>query len=253
MAFAAALPPDGEAPGSRNGEVLAALAVRPDLEVHAFADRRVGGEFETAAFADRPTGEARPGRRTLHPQRASSRNPAEKEGQLELNGPAVGVPVHPLAALEAVEGLTGRFDAVVYALADDGNHTGCLSVLRRRRDGIVVAHDVFLAGLYGHAARSGGLPDGLAGTISVAYGEGVQSKVGANDTLPAGEARRLGLLLVRDVLTRCRRLIVTGPEQATLADLDSAPADRPKIHLTGPEPVAVAGALYEMVVGRSSV
>ena len=224
VAFAAALPPDGGDTGDWSREVLAALAARPDLEVHAFADRRPAGEFEAAAFTGRP-----PARR--------------------LNGPAEVI-VHPLAALEAVEGLGGRFDAVVYVVADDADHTGSLAALRRRRDGVVVARDVDLAGLYGHAARSGALAEGLAGTIQGAYGDAVQPGVGVHGLLPAGEARRRGLLLTRDVLARCRRLVVTGPSDASLADLDAAPADRDKILLAGPDPVAVADALYGVVVGR---
>src|SRR5437763_1195793 len=226
VAFAAALPPDGGDAGEWSSEVLAALAARPDLEVHGFADRRPGGEFEATAFAGRP-----PARR--------------------LNGPA-GVTVHPLAALEALEGLVGRFDAVVYLVADDADHTGCLAALRRRRDGVVVARDVELAGRYGHAARSGAVADGLAGTIGAAYGEAVQPGVGAHGALPAGEARRRGLLLTRDVLAHCRRLLVTGPSQAALADPEAAPADRGKILAAGPDPAAVADAVYGLVVaGRA--
>ncbi|MGH9008475.1 MAG: glycosyltransferase family 4 protein, partial [Acidimicrobiia bacterium] len=104
VAFAAALPPDDGEAGVWNGAVLAALAARPDLDVHAFADRRPGGTIESAAFDGR-SGRPRPRR--------------------ALSAPA-GVPVHPLAALEAVEGLDGRFDAVIYVVADDEHHTGCL-------------------------------------------------------------------------------------------------------------------------------
>jgi len=169
-----------------------------------------------------------------------------------LGAPAPAVPVHPLAALEAVEGLDGRFDTVVYALADDAEHTGCLAALRRREDGVVVAHDATLAGLYEHAARSGALADGLAGTIALAYGEAVHPGVGAHDRLPAGEARRLGLAMTRDVLARCRRLVVTRPSDATLVDLDARPADRGKIRQAGEDPAAVADALYEEIFTRRS-
>jgi glycosyltransferase involved in cell wall biosynthesis len=230
VAFAAALgPDDGEAP-RWNGAVLEALAARPDLEVHAFADRRPGGNFETAVFADRAAGERRPEGRPLG---------------------ASGGPVHPLAALEAVEGLDGRFDAVVYVVADDASHTGCLAALRARRDGVVVARDVVLPGLYGHAARSGGLPDRLAGTIRAAYGEAVQSGVGTGESLAPEEARRLGVLLARDVLAHCRGLVVTSPADAALADLDALPADRAKIHLAGPDPEDVATAAYGLVTRLS--
>ncbi|MDQ1568820.1 MAG: hypothetical protein QOF96_3700, partial [Actinomycetota bacterium] len=245
VAFAAALPPDGGEGGAWNLRLLEALAARPDLTVHAFADRRPGGALDTAAFADPTHGGDLDTRAVAH------RAPGTRPGR-RLGGPA-GVPVHPLAALAAVERLDGRFDDVVYVVADDVDHTGCLAALRRRRDGVVVARDVALAGLYGDAARSGALADGLAGTIRSAYGDAVHPGVGAHDTLPAAEARRLGLLLARDVLAHCRRLVVTTPSDATLADLDAAPADRAKIQLAGTDPVTVADALYEMVICRSPV
>jgi hypothetical protein len=162
------------------------------------------------------------------------------------------VPVHPLAALETVEGLNGAFDAVIYVVADDADHTGCLAALRRRSDGVVVTRSATLAGLYDNAARSGGLPDGLARTIATTYGDAVNPGVGAHDTLPAGEASRLGLALVRDVLARCRRLVVTRPSDAALADLDALPADRAKIRLAGEDPATVVEALYEEILTRRS-
>ncbi len=230
VAFAAALGPDGGDSAAWDRAVLVGLEAHPDLEVRAFADRRADGDFETAAFADRPADEPRPSRRPL--------------GSGAGNG---GGPIHPLAALEAVEELDGRFDAVVYVVADDADHAGCLSALRRRQDGVVVARDVGLADLYGHAARTGGLPDRLAGTIAAAYGDAVLPGVGAGESLAPDEARRLGVLLTRDVLRHCRGLVVTRPSDAALADLDAAPADRAKIVLAATDPQAVAGAAYEFV------
>ena len=227
VAFAAALPPDGGKAGEWNSAVLAALAARPDLDVHAFADRPLGSELETAAFAN-----GRPRR--------------------PLSAPAPFVPVHPLAALESVEGLDGRFDAIVYVIADDAGHTGCLAALRRRQDGVVVAGSAALDRLYEHAARSGALPDGLGGTITGAYGEAVLPGVGAHDRLPAGEARRLGIAMTRDVLAHCRCLVTTRPSDATLIDLDARPADREKIRQAGEDPAAVADALYEEIFTRRS-
>src|SRR5207237_869408 len=122
VAFAAALTPDGAPNAQWNFDLLQALTGRADVEVHAFADRPPGAGRERRPLVAPP-----------------------------------GVPVHPLASLEAVESLRGPFDAVVYALADDEHHTGCLAALRRRRDGVVVAHQVALSDLYGHAARSGAL------------------------------------------------------------------------------------------------
>ena len=96
LAFAGPLPPDGGPVADWNLQLLEALAGRADLDVEAFADR--------PAYADRK----------LRPISAPS-----------------GVPVHPLASLEAVEGVRGSFDNVVYSLADDEHHTGCLAALRR--------------------------------------------------------------------------------------------------------------------------
>jgi hypothetical protein len=140
----------------------------------------------------------------------------------------------------------------VYSLTDDEHHTGCLAALRRRRDGVVVAHSATLSRLYGHAARSGALAAGLAGTIRSAYGEAVQPGVGVHDTLPPPEARRRGILLARDVLAHCRRFLVMDPAVAALADLDAAPGDRAKVTLTSAEPDAVAEALYELAAGGCS-
>ena len=216
IAFVGPLAPGGGPAGPWNTRLLDALARQPGLSVTAFADRPAAA-----------------GREVAH-ERAPRQAPS-------------GVPVHPLGSLEAVEGLRGRFDAVVYSLADDEHHTGCLAALRRRRGGIVVAHDVALSELYGHAARSGALPDRLAPTIRAAYGDAVHPRVGARESLARAEAHRLGVVLTRDVLAHCRRLLVTRPSDAGLADLDAAPADRAKIQPVNGEPAEVADALYEFV------
>lgn len=212
VAVAGPLPPGGGQFGQWNLDLLQALAERPDLEVTAFADRPLG--------------------------RGRKQDP--------IDAPE-GVALYPLGALDAVEGLTGSFDTVIYLLADDEHHIGCLAALRRRKDGVVVAHQVALSELYGQAARSGALPGGLLQTVKDAYGGGVHPGVGAHDWLPQAEARRLGILLVRDVLSRCRRLLVTRPLDHTLGDLDAAPEDRTKIHLVEGGALGVAEALYEVV------
>ena len=98
VAFAGPLSPDGGPVAAWNVQLLEALTARADLDVEAFADR-----------------------------------PADAGPELRPIHVPLAVPVHPLASLEAVEGLRGRFDTVVYSLADDEHHTGCLAALRRRR------------------------------------------------------------------------------------------------------------------------
>ncbi|MGH9283866.1 MAG: glycosyltransferase, partial [Acidimicrobiales bacterium] len=145
VALVAPWPPDGGGWGEWSHRLAEELAGRPEVEVEVFADRPAGAE------------------RRVRP----------------LEGPP-GVVVHPLGAMEAVEELEGDFDAAVYLLADDEFHTGSLAALRRRsgseRRSIVVAHDVHLAGVYGHAARSGGLPEGLEMLIRSRYGNGARGR-----------------------------------------------------------------------------
>jgi len=221
VAVCAALPPDGGDRAGANRALVEALGRRADVDVHAFADR--------------PTGAGR-----------ARRTPA----------PIPGVTVHPLAALDAVEEYAGPFDAVVYVLADDVHHTGCMAALRRRRDGIVVAHDAYLSDLYGHAERSGALPQRIGAVVRAAYGDLVASGFDADEPVTATEARRLGILLARDAVACSRLFLTAGPGAAALVRLDARAGDRAKV-----EGVAVTGGaddhgralgdrLYEWLAGR---
>ncbi|HEY3238906.1 MAG TPA: glycosyltransferase family 1 protein [Acidimicrobiia bacterium] len=220
VALAAPLPPDG----GPMGEWSYRLA------------EELGRRLEVEAFADRPVGDGRQVRKPQAPP---------------------GIRVHPLAALEA-EGLHGGFDAVVYSLADDEYHTGCLAALRgggnrSRLPSIVVAHDVRLSELYGHAARSGALPEGLDGAISSAYGEAVPPGVGRRGVLSPAEARLRGVVLMRDVAAHAGRVLVRTEAGATLARLDANPADRGKVEMVAGDVPEVAEALYSVLTsGRTA-
>ncbi len=210
VALLAPLPPEGGPWGEWGRRLAEELSGGADVEV--FADRPVGAGRELRHFRD-----------------------------------CTGVKVHPLAALRSVEELEGPFDATVHVLADDEHHTGSLAALRRAGPGggrrLVVAHDVHLAGLYGHAARTGGLPEGLERVIRSAYGDGVEEGVGAGDVLPAAEARRRGVLLARDAVARSERFLVTSDAGTVLARLDAVPAHRSRIQPVPEDPVRLAEAL----------
>src|SRR6185503_7347152 len=66
-----------------------------------------------------------------------------------------GAEVFRVDDLDAVEGLRGGYDAVVYSIGNSEFHSGALAALRRR-PGIVLAHDVRLPELYLHAAHRWG-------------------------------------------------------------------------------------------------
>ncbi|MCA1842984.1 MAG: hypothetical protein LC792_07290, partial [Actinobacteria bacterium] len=211
VAVVAPLPSSGDA-GDWNAALITELANDPDLEVSAFVERPDG-------TAERATAPVAPS----------------------------GVAAAPLAGLEPAEGAHGPFDAVVYCLADDEHHTGSLGLLRRRRDGIVVTRSAHLATLYSAAARAGALPEGLHCTIAEAYGDAVIPGAGAHGTIDAGEARRLGVLLIRDVVAHSRRVLVTDPTEAALARLDAGRDCRDRIDAVDDDPAALVRALKSLV------
>ena len=216
LAVAAALPPDGGSRATQNRALLEALAGYRDVDVHAFTDRPAG------AGRDAP----------------------------KIDVPA-GVAVHPLGSLEAVERVEGPFDGVVYVLADDEHHCGTLAALRRRRDGVAVAHDAYLSELYGHAERSGALHEGIGQVVRAAYGALVASGFDADRPLDPGEARRLGILFGRDAVAASRRYVVT-PGIAGLVRLDAAERDRSKV-VVADGPAATADEIYRFFAGGADV
>ncbi|MEW6471867.1 MAG: glycosyltransferase family 1 protein [Actinomycetota bacterium] len=207
LAVVAALPPDGGPRAPANRQLLEALTGRPDVEVHAFADR------PSTAGRDARTPDV----------------------------PAA-VTVHPLGSLEAVERCDGPFDGVVYVIADDEHHCGSLAALRRRRDGVVVSHDAYLSNLYGHAERSGALHEGIGRVVRASYGDLVTSGFNPDRPLPAGEARRLGILFCRDAVAHARRFVVAS-RISGLVRLDAVHAGREKV-VVADGAAAVADVIY---------
>jgi glycosyltransferase involved in cell wall biosynthesis len=213
VALVTSWPPDGGRWGEWSYRLAEELSRRSGIEVVVFADRPVGADRRRRIF----------------------------EAPL-------GVAVHPLAALTAVERLESTFDATVHVLADDAHHIGALATLREpapsdRRRRVVLAHDVRLADLYGYAAREGGLPEGLAGVIDSAYGDGVEKGLGEGNVLPADEARRRGILLARDAVAHSDRFLVTSDLDAAVARLDACAGDRPKIGVVPDDPTEAAEAI----------
>jgi glycosyltransferase involved in cell wall biosynthesis len=157
-------------------------------------------------------------------------------------GPA-GIPTHPVANLGAVEALRGPFDLVVYSLADDDHHTGCLAALLRR-PGVVLAHDVRLPRLYEAAAAGGALETGLGATLTRFYGDGVPGRLGETETLAAAEAVRAGVLMVNDVAATATRLVVTSEDAAALVRLSVPRSEHHKLTVvpadSGPKEMAAA-------------
>lgn len=126
----------------------------------------------------------------------------------------------PLAALERIEALQGRYDAVVYCLGNSEFHTGALAMLQRR-PGVVLAHDVRLTNLYRFAPwqHPDGAPGGFDETVRRMYGHAV----------PAGAAVPEGVLMARDVIAASTRFVTTSAFAAELARLDARAEHRHRI------------------------
>ncbi|MDQ1514786.1 MAG: hypothetical protein QOE80_616, partial [Actinomycetota bacterium] len=245
VAFAGPLAEDAGPVADWNRTLVGELSRRPSIDLHVFAEHAadvVGSARHPDAAPDVLTTDTR------HPGAAAGGTAAVWAG---IAGAPLGVRVHPIASLDAVEGLVGPYDAVVHSLADDEHHVGSLAALRRRRDGIVVAHDVYLSDLYAAAAGAGALPGGLGPAVHTAYGEAVLPGVGADNTLDPGEARRLGILLARDAVHHSRRFLVTSDTDADLARLDARPADREKIDVVASDPSEAAAVLHRLANGNA--
>ena len=136
----------------------------------------------------------------------------------------------PLAALERVEALEGRYDAVVYCVGNSEFHTGALAMLRRR-PGVVLAHDVRLTTLYRFAPwqHPDGAPGGFAETLHRMYPDRLPVSLGAAGELREDEVDRWGLLMARDVIAASTRFLTTSAFAAELARLDARPEHRDRI------------------------
>ncbi len=178
-----------------------------------------------------------------------------------------GVSAYPVAALDRVEALEGRYDAIVYSLGNSEYHTGSLAQLGRR-PGIVLAHDVRLTNLYRFAQWQH--PDAVGGGFHQAlhrmYPGGLPLDVGADGWLSPAEADRWGALMAREVIAASTRFATMSAFAAELARLDARPEHRDRIvavpfgigggtsdatprNLDGPKIVASFGVVHSLKQG----
>jgi glycosyltransferase involved in cell wall biosynthesis len=155
---------------------------------------------------------------------------------------AAGAGARPLAALDRVEALQGRYDDVVVALGNSEFHTGALAwVATHPGRATVLAHDVRLTTLHRFAPwqHPEGAPGGFHATLRRVYDGRLPPTLGERGELTADEAERWGVLLARDVIARSRRFLATSVFAAELARLDARPEHRDRI---GVVPFAVGPA-----------
>jgi glycosyltransferase involved in cell wall biosynthesis len=153
-----------------------------------------------------------------------------------------GLAVFDARAFLNVEAATAGYDDVVYVLGNGEFHTGALASLRRR-EGIVLAHDVRLSGLYKFSAHlRAAVPGGVAGAIRSTYGPLLPEGVGAAGEVSPLETELYGLLMSREVMGRCELFLVTSHAAARLARIEGGPELASRVAVAGfatelPKPV----------------
>jgi glycosyltransferase involved in cell wall biosynthesis len=157
--------------------------------------------------------------------------PHQREAVLAAEVPASVAAVRPLAALDRVEALCGRYDAVVCCLGNSEYHTGALAALLHRREGVALAHDVRLTTLYRFAPwqHPAAAPGGFAATLHRMDDGRLPEGLGAGGSLTSDEAERWGVLMARDAIAACSVFLTTSDFAATLARLDARPEHRDRV------------------------
>jgi glycosyltransferase involved in cell wall biosynthesis len=148
----------------------------------------------------------------------------------EVEAPT-GVSVERVSKFELKERVRAGYDAVVFCLGNSEFHAEALDLLRRRRSGVVLAHDVRLSGLYSWTAafRPELLPHGFVDSLRSMYAHRVPPAVGLTGWLDYREADRYGIYMAREAIGLADRYLVHSDYAAQIAMLDSAPGDERKV------------------------
>lgn len=148
----------------------------------------------------------------------------------EVSAPG-GVSVDHIARYETKERVRAGYDSVVFCLGNSEFHAEALSLLRKLRSGVVLAHDIRLTGLYAWTAafRPELLPFGFLDSLRSMYGGRIPPEVGATGWLDWDEADRFGIYMAREVIGLADRYLVHSDYAAQVARLDAAPGDERKI------------------------
>jgi glycosyltransferase involved in cell wall biosynthesis len=142
-----------------------------------------------------------------------------------------GVSVEHIARFETRERVRAGYDTVVFCLGNSEFHAEALSLLRKRRSGVVLAHDIRLTGLYAWTAafRPELLPFGFLDSLRSMYGGRIPAEAGATGWLGWDETDRYGIYMAREVIGLADRYLVHSDYAAQVARLDAAPDDERKI------------------------
>ena len=145
--------------------------------------------------------------------------------------PPSGVSVERVSKFEVKERVRAGYDSVVFCIGNSEFHAEALELLRRRRSGVVLAHDVRLSGLYSWTAafRPELLPHGFLDSLRSMYMHRIPPDVGLTGWLDYQEADRYGIYMAREVIGLADRYLVHSDYAAQIAMLDAPPGDERKV------------------------
>jgi glycosyltransferase involved in cell wall biosynthesis len=141
-----------------------------------------------------------------------------------------GVTVRKLVAFDAIENLRSGYDDVVCAIGNSRDHIGALSLLRRR-EAVVLSHDVGLTDLYAVVAdeRPDLEPHRFGQIVARLYDDRYPSDLRRRRSLPPQTVARYGILMAREIVRQSRKFLVHSEFAARLARLDADSEDEAKI------------------------
>jgi len=141
-----------------------------------------------------------------------------------------GVVLRKLVAFDAIENLRDGYDDVVCALGNSRDHIGALALLRRR-EALVIAHDVGFSDLYAIVAkeRPDLEEDGFREIFERVYPDRYPKEVLRKRYLPQPLVARYGVLMAREIVEQARKFFVHSEFAARLTRLDANPEDEAKI------------------------
>jgi glycosyltransferase involved in cell wall biosynthesis len=159
-----------------------------------------------------------------------------------------GVGLHSPVHLGRVQAGRGAFDAVVHCWGNSRFHVPLLGAVRDW-PGIVIAHDVAVAGLYEWCGEH--QPDAIGGTFAEAvermYGGALPPALAAVGRRTYADLDRCGVTMAREVLGWSTRFLVHSEAAAAMVRADAPPEHRDRV---GVLPFAVAAGRPRRRRGR---
>jgi glycosyltransferase involved in cell wall biosynthesis len=144
------------------------------------------------------------------------------------------------------DAVLGGYDAILACLGNSEFHAGALRALRRATVPVsVLCHDAAMTGLYRHGVARGAVPEGWERALAAMYPERAIPDTEAADAA-SGE-----VLMVREVVARAERVLMTSELAADLVRADVAAADAARVDVlpfaypppVGRDPVGVEPGL----------